>query len=90
MGLYQTVMFWRTMQFADKLAVIKTSGVSREVVLRDGDDVSSVLSSLSSAFKCYDIYRVLSGDRAAAQSVLNTFGVANESIRFGFETDQTL
>lgn len=81
---YGTVTFWRTMRFADKLATLKTNGALREIIFADADDVEKVLTSISSAFKCYDIYRVLDEHDDRAQALLNAYGIADEATQFGF------
>lgn len=80
---YGTAVFWRNMRFSNHLALIKKSGVHREIVFASARDVFTVLSNISSAFKCYDTYRVLRDDDHKAHSILNVFGVPNEFIKIG-------
>lgn len=86
---YGAVSFWRTMTFAGKLALLKTSGARREIIFRDAEDVGLVLGSVSSAFKCYDSYRVLSDPGGTGAATLAAYGVPGEVVRTGLWPNAT-
>lgn len=81
---YHTITFWRTMDFSDKLALLKATGVYREIVFDSPADATQVLYSVSSAFKCYDVYRILNDGEGKAASTLSALGVPKESVKTGY------
>ena len=81
---YHTITFWRTMDFSDKLALLKATGVYREIVFDSPADATQVLDSVSSAFKCYDVYRILNDGEGKAASTLSALGVPKESVKTGY------
>ena len=84
LGLYDTVLHWRSLAYVDELGRLSKLGVKNRLVLRQAD-LRASFQNFSSAFKCFDAYHIAPpcDDEAEAIAALQARGVARKSMAFG-------